>query len=228
MEQRADMKVTSRTEKPGGVSLLSVLWGGRARLQESTCPPSSCFSLERKHGRLRGNTPTWLGRKSTSNPAILSDLKPLTQASCSRGNMGETPLSSLHLLRRRCRRSFLNSVTQAKTEGAFQLHGWFLWFSVWCEAGLYIFYSTQSYSIENTLILVLLFCFQNIWCFLHVEWTPQIKSLKPEEVKLQYSSIVRIWKKSDFFFYYLCFSNFMNHPVSPNIDLQTQSFGRLL
>lgn len=36
MEQRADMKVTSRTEKPGGVSLLSVLWGGRARLQESS------------------------------------------------------------------------------------------------------------------------------------------------------------------------------------------------
>lgn len=41
---------------------------------------SSCFSLERKHSRLRGNTPTRLGRKSTSNPAILSDLKPLTWA----------------------------------------------------------------------------------------------------------------------------------------------------
>lgn len=45
------------------------------RPQESTCPPSSCFGLERKRSRLRGNAVTRLGRKSTCNPAILSVFK---------------------------------------------------------------------------------------------------------------------------------------------------------
>lgn len=93
------------------VSFIGVTRGCRSRCVLP--PPGSCFSLERKHSRLRGNTPTRLGRKSTSNPAILSDLKPLT---CSRGNMEETPLSSPHLLCGRRRRSFLSWVTQTTTE----------------------------------------------------------------------------------------------------------------
>lgn len=73
----ADLKSCGDSDRATAAFLCCQFYWRDPRLQEWTRPPSSCFSSERKHSRLKEvNTLTRLGRKSKSNPEILSDLKP--------------------------------------------------------------------------------------------------------------------------------------------------------